>query len=163
ILRVTDSVISGSAALYVLDTDRASDWYPKDLDIYAPNHSYKQIINYLIALEDYEKLETPPPRKYPYAASGISSVTHLHRDGIQIDIIQSATRSALHPIPCFWATHVMNYLSADNFCIAYPEYTLSGKALLNPIHLVECFYPPPATLTNLSKYMERGYDFRMRP
>ncbi|KAI9059161.1 hypothetical protein FKP32DRAFT_1544252, partial [Trametes sanguinea] len=160
VLRITNSIISGSAALHVL---LSTAWSPSDLDVYAPHHSYKQVISYLRDAENYQVMESPDPSKYPYRGNGFSSVTHLFRDGHEIDVIQSPTRSALHPLPHFWATHVMNYISADAYCVAYPRYTLTERGILNPIHLVQLQFPPPTTLSNIAKYTTRRFDFRISP
>ncbi|KAI9064829.1 hypothetical protein FKP32DRAFT_1527238, partial [Trametes sanguinea] len=160
LLRLTSSVISGSTALHILDVDRAATWTPMDLDIYAPCHSALQVVAYMCRVEKYELLEHPDT--YSYAAGGFDTVYRLRRGTKEIDIIQSSTRSALHPIPFFWSTHVMNYLTADSFCIAYPELTLNGKALLNPIHLLDNLHAPPSVVANITKYNARGYDFRTR-
>ena len=47
--------------------------------------------------------------------------------------------------------------------MAYPELTLDGKGLFNPIQLIDLQYPTPRTLHNVDKYSERGFDFRVRP
>ncbi|KAI0335952.1 hypothetical protein GY45DRAFT_1342100 [Cubamyces sp. BRFM 1775] len=160
VLRVTNSVISGSSALHFLDVDRAPLWSATDLDIYTPIHCARQIVNYLCNVEGYHIVQEPVPSKYPHLRSGFATVFHLRRDLSEIDVIQSCTRSALYPIPYFWGTHVMNYLTADTFCVAYPEYTLEGKSLLNPVALVDKQHPNVRMLTNMDKYTERGYAFR---
>ncbi|KAL1941336.1 hypothetical protein VTO73DRAFT_7153 [Trametes versicolor] len=163
ILRLTSAIISGSTALHVLDIDRAHDWTPSDLDIYVPVHNARRLISYLCVEEGYSAYDTDNS-KYPYyPPSGMRGVTHLRRSGLEIDIIQSSTRSALHPLPYFWSTHVMNYLTADSFCIAYPDFTLRGHGLFNPVQLVDFEYPRPRTLSVVKKYTDRGYCFRGRP
>ncbi|KAI9067023.1 hypothetical protein FKP32DRAFT_1601418 [Trametes sanguinea] len=161
ILRLTCSVISGSIALHVLDIDRASTWTPTDLDIYTPNYSAIQIISYLCKIEGYNIVDHPD--HYSFPAGGYDCIFHLRRGNSHIDVIQSNTRSALQPIPYFWATHVMNYLTSDSFCIAYPDLTLDGKSLLNPIHLIDRLHPSTTVIHNIHKYSERGYTFRTRP
>ncbi|KAI9069830.1 hypothetical protein FKP32DRAFT_37151 [Trametes sanguinea] len=159
-LRITSSVISGSTALHILDVERGKNWTPTDLDIYTPHYSALQIVRYLCKVEHYHI--HPNPAHYSYPISGFIAVFHLRRGDIKIDVIQSTTRSALHPLPYFWSTHVMNYLTADSFCIAYPEYTLHGKGLLNPIHLLDSVVPDRRIVANIQKYITRGYDFRAR-
>lgn len=162
-LRVTGSVISGSAALYILDVDRATKWYPNDLDIYAPITSAAIMVTYLVTVEGYEILDKPPPESRYYSSPGFNSVAHLRRGDFEIDVIRSNTISALHPIPYFWSTHLMNYLTADAYCIAYPNDTLIGRGLLNPVQLIAHQYPLPRTMRTMKKYKARGYIFRSRP
>ncbi|EIW62571.1 uncharacterized protein TRAVEDRAFT_108110, partial [Trametes versicolor FP-101664 SS1] len=165
ILRLTRSVISGSTALHVLDIDRASAWTPNDLDIYAPITAAAVVVNYLVTVEGYDVVDSPAPAKYPYPSSrsGFNAVAHLRRGDIEIDVIRSNTISALHPIPFFWSSHLMNYLTADSYCMAYPDDTLAGRGLLNPIQLIEHQYPLPRTMRTMKKYRARGYIFRSRP
>ncbi|KAI9059957.1 hypothetical protein FKP32DRAFT_1100579 [Trametes sanguinea] len=160
ILRLTKSIISGSTALNILDIDRASNWTPTDLDIYTPHHAVIQMLVYLTKIEGYDIINDPP--QYSFPSGGFTAVYRLRRGTKTINVIQSATCSALHPLPHFWATHVMNYITSDTFCIAYPEYTLNGKALLNPIHLIDNLHAPPRTVANITKYTARGYDIRTR-
>ncbi|KAI9057845.1 hypothetical protein FKP32DRAFT_1536890, partial [Trametes sanguinea] len=159
VLRATGCVLSGSAALKVLDHQRPGSWAPSDLDIYAPRGKAMRFASYLITHEGYTLDRTVA--SYGYGDStGFSCVLHLHQGASSIDIIQSLTLSALHPLPYFWSSHVMNYLSADSFCIAYPTTTLQGRGLLNPVALLDGRYPHGRTLRVLAKYSSRGYDFR---
>ncbi|KAH9853917.1 hypothetical protein C2E23DRAFT_867870 [Lenzites betulinus] len=160
---ITCSVISGSAALHILDIDRTVDWTPSDLDVYTPLYSAAQVISYLCIVEKYEPYGDAINPPYPGVTSGFRSVVRLRRGEQSIDIIQSLTRSALHPIPYFWSTHVMNYVTADSFCVAYPDLTLAGRALLNPIQLLELEHPSSNIVDKMLKYIDRGYDFRKHP
>ncbi|KAI0649234.1 hypothetical protein C8Q79DRAFT_500506 [Trametes meyenii] len=159
IMRISGAVISGSAALNFCDVERAHAWSPQDLDVYVPHHAGAGILAYLINVEHYIVDISAAP-KYPYDHPGFSKVIHLKRGSFEIDLIQSVTRSALHPLPFFWGTHVMNYVGADSFCVAYPEHTLQGQAFLNPIQLVAYLRPTLRILANKEKYTLRGYTFR---
>ncbi|KAH9855227.1 hypothetical protein C2E23DRAFT_866854 [Lenzites betulinus] len=161
-LRITSSVLSGSTALHILDNERAAQWSPSDLNIYTPRHGLQAFVDYLCASEGYSvtKIDTS---KYPYDNSSIEKVVHLQRTDHEIDVIQSSSSSALEPIPLFWSSHLMNYLTADGFCVAYPTYTLSGRGLLNPFKLVGLQIPPPRSINAMEKYVARGYNFRARP
>ncbi|KAJ8457462.1 hypothetical protein ONZ51_g11515 [Trametes cubensis] len=162
LLRITNSVLSGSFALHVLDGHRRPQWTPNDMDIYVPVSRARRVATYLVQVEGYQIVEC---RKSVYSIhlAGFSLVIQLSKGSSRINIVQSATLSALHPIPYFWSTHVMNHLTADSFCIAYPRFTLAGRALLNPIVLVDDRYPNDRTLGMLTKYQARGYDFRLHP
>ena len=162
LLRVTGSVLSGSSVLNLLDRERSHMWTPTDLDIYTATDSTYRVAWYLIHVEGY-MFKRSVESSYNGAFAGFRQVVHLTKGEAHIDIIQSVTISALHPIGYFWGTHVMNYISADFFCIAYPKTTLEGRGLLNPVALVDRQYPGKRTLAVLKKYAERGYEFRVRP
>lgn len=164
VLRATGSVISGSAALYVLDHTCSSHWRPRDIDLYVPLDHVERVIAYITEIEDYIHLVTHESwSSYTHDSSGFIEVSRYENsNGKRIDLIKSATHSALYPIPFFWSTHVMNYVTADSFCIAYPSLTLQGRGLLNPVSLLDNQYPHKRTLAVMSKYYHRGYDFRLR-
>lgn len=84
-------------------------------------------------------------------------------EGQRIDIIPSINASPLFPISFFWASHLMNYLTADSFCAAYPEYTFAQRAVLSPVQLIDHRYPSPEIVRVIRKYEDRGYQFRVRP
>ncbi|OSC99120.1 hypothetical protein PYCCODRAFT_1373636 [Trametes coccinea BRFM310] len=153
VLRATGCVLSGSAALNVLDHQRPGSWVPSDLDVYAPYGKATRFASYLIAHEGYTLEDT-------FSSSSYGDSTGFSASSI--DIIQSMTLSSLHPLPYFWATHVMNFLSADSFCVAYPTTTLCGRGILNPVALLDGRYPHQRTLQVLAKYGNRGYDFRLQ-
>ncbi|KAI0349032.1 hypothetical protein OH77DRAFT_1373963, partial [Trametes cingulata] len=159
VLRITDSVISGSAALSVLDTGRGLDWRPTDLDIYSPNDRTLRMVWYLCHIERYT-VTAVHVSSYTGDSAGFRRVVHMEKGTKRIDVIQSTTLSALHPIPYFWASHLMNYITADKFSLAYPTFTDQGRGLLNPVAFLEYRYARPHTLEVLHKYQARGYSFR---
>lgn len=161
-LRSTKSVIAGSCVLNLLDIERAKYWTPNDLDIYCPSEYTLRMVWYLCQVEHYNVSDVHIS-SYSGDSAGFKRVVHLEKEDRRIDVIQSATLSALHPIPFFWGTHLVNYISADSFCLAYPTLTLQGRGLLNPISLIEYRYVRQRTLDVLRKYESRGYDFRLHP
>ncbi|KAH9848188.1 hypothetical protein C2E23DRAFT_709698, partial [Lenzites betulinus] len=161
-LRLTSSVVSGSSALHVLDFARSHSWQPADLDIYTPRHAVQPMLDYLRLQESYV-VHTADNTVYLYDNPAIERVIHLRRGQKEIDVIQSSSPSPLLPIPHFWSSHLMNYLTADGYCMAYPQYTLAGQGLLSPVQLIDLQLPPPRTLNAMKKYSVRGYDFRSRP
>lgn len=163
VLRATGSVISGSAALHVLDSARAEHWQPRDIDLYVPLDHAERVATYITEVEEYVHLETHESwATYTHDSAGFVEVSKYENgDGMRVDLIKSATHSSLYPIPFFWSTHVMNYLTADSFCMAYPSLTLQGRGLMNPVALVDSRYPHKRTLAVMTKYHRRGYDFRL--
>ncbi|EIW54148.1 uncharacterized protein TRAVEDRAFT_89234, partial [Trametes versicolor FP-101664 SS1] len=160
-LRLLGSVISGSFALAFL-----SPGYPhlsdiKDLDIYVPKDYALRFMMYLINAEGYVHMSTS---RIPYGQNVAHAlVITLQRAGQRIDIIPSINASPLFPISFFWASHLMNYLTADSFCAAYPEYTFAQRAVLSPVQLIDHRYPSPEIVRVIRKYEDRGYQFRVRP
>ncbi|KAL6304474.1 hypothetical protein BKA93DRAFT_692856, partial [Sparassis latifolia] len=154
---ITNTVISGSLSLVFFDV--TCSWSPNNADFYVLYGHFFRIVQYLVQVEGYT-LDTNVEPPYSYSASIISQVARLRRGRYHIDVIRSFTESPLCPLPLFWSTHVMNYLSADSFCCAYPDSMLQHRGLLNPHRLVDCQYPSSSVLSAMFKYIAHGYDFR---
>ncbi|KAI0351713.1 hypothetical protein OH77DRAFT_1461428 [Trametes cingulata] len=160
-MRLLRAVISGSFALSFLLQGQQPHFEPRDLDIYVPLHYGQRMASYLI---DVEGFVLHRHREVPYAAKlGHAAVLTLQKATRRIDIVVSMNESALYPISHFWGSHVMNYLSADGYCVAYPELTFSGRGILSPFHLTDHRYPSDYTLSLMAKYSPRGFSFRVRP
>lgn len=125
-----------------------------------PVHLHKRVHSYLTKVEGYVLVGTHTPTHHEECFGFLSVSRYENADGMHIDLIKSFTHSSIYPIPYFWSTHVMNYLSADSFCIAYPTLTLEGRSLLNPVALLEHQFPDDRVMFAMTKYMQRGYDFR---
>ncbi|KAI0349321.1 hypothetical protein OH77DRAFT_1582440 [Trametes cingulata] len=69
--------------------------------------------------------------------------------------------SPLYPIAQFWTTAVMNYISPTSFCIAYPQLTCFGLALLSPARAGRQFAIARSgvDINLLRKYERRGFRF----
>lgn len=131
VLRLARSIISGSAALHFI-LDSPETWQAGDCDVYVPIGFSLPIVRHLQEVEGYRSVHPlhhdmyipneigPSGESLPY----ISSVCRLKRsDGVCIDVIESNSATALHPLAAFWSTHLYNYLSADSICVAYPAMT----------------------------------------
>ncbi|OBZ68215.1 hypothetical protein A0H81_11693 [Grifola frondosa] len=147
---------------------------PNDLDIYVNANNAAQLITYLRDDEHYEdrRNESPyhgspfhaltPTLHYPL--SGISCIMRLVRANRCIDVIISADDSPLTPLPYFWSTLVMNFVSADFICCAYPIPTLlylcgivnAARVLTTPIGIIK-------TMQCVQKYASRGYNLVFSP
>ncbi|RDX44579.1 hypothetical protein OH76DRAFT_1359427 [Lentinus brumalis] len=156
-----DAVISGSAAAAVLLRTR---WVNTDLDVYASYEAQPYVVAYLLENEGYVLRDGPPGIYYEDAESGpatISTVTRLRKGELRVDVIQSRSSSTLLPIAGFWCSALMNFVSLRWYCLAYAELAESGHSLLAPSRLLEYRYPSPRTLTLMTKYRARGFDFRL--
>ncbi|KAI9067078.1 hypothetical protein FKP32DRAFT_1531238, partial [Trametes sanguinea] len=161
VLRLLHAVISGSFALAFLTTNCGPSFSPRDLDIYVPRGYARRMANYLSTHEGYSRLLYQTQRYGDNPA--MHSIHYLGNGQQRVDIIESSNHSALSPLPNFWASHVINYLSADSYCISYPTFTLRHHALLSAIQLVQLRYPSPKTTDLMHKYSARGYTFSLAP
>ncbi len=159
VLRLTGSVISGSTALQFLHRDNPVDWTGADLDVYTPRTTALRMLHYLVNVEGYT-LDNINRPSYRPDSRGFHRVYHVSNNEQSIDIIQSVTLSALHPLPFFWGSHVVTFIDADMFCLPYPDLTLSGRALLTPLALHQMEYPDLRTIRCIRKYEDRGYTVR---
>ncbi|OBZ77426.1 hypothetical protein A0H81_02762 [Grifola frondosa] len=159
LMRNTNAVISGSSALaYVLPANIS--WSPSDLDLYVPNVEFNHVVAYLEVFEDYTDVTQHGLHNHYSAA--VLQVTRLEKGGRTIDVIKSASNSALLPLPFFWMTAVINYLSADYAYVGHPELTFQNYALLHPLHVTHFQTPIPRTIPLVQKYTERAFDIRTR-
>ncbi len=154
------AVISGSSALALIYRET---WTPSDLDLYAPLDTAGFLVYYLVQHEGY--LVQTPSDDEQYATYGdpgtIFRVHRLRRGSSSIDIIQSRLPSALYPIASFWATHLINYISARGFISGYYDLTFARRALINPDRLADFTTPTPRISALIQKYEGRGYDMRL--
>lgn len=160
VLRATGSVVSGSVALAVLDIERADRWTANDLDLLVPVNFVKRVHSYITKVEGYVHVSTHHASQYEECGGFLSVSRYENKNGMLIDLVKSFHHSALYPIPYFWSTLLMNYLSADSYCVGYPTLTLDGRGLLNPIALIDNQFVDYRVLAVMDKYGRRGYDFR---
>ncbi|OBZ77071.1 hypothetical protein A0H81_03174 [Grifola frondosa] len=159
LMRNTNSVISGSSALaYVLPSN--INWQPHDLDLYVPNGEFTHVVNSLVLSEHYTNVS--PAHIIDHYTGPVERVVRLQKDNRNVDVIQSASDTALHPIAFFWLTAVTNYVSADHAYVGYPELTFAQRALLHP-HYINNFHTiAPRANSLIEKYQQRDFDIRMR-
>lgn len=159
-MRMLGGVISGSFALsFILHNDGYQS-LPGDLDIYVPNVYAKRFAAYLVEVEGY--VHTDLPQEGYGLALSHGRVIVLSRHGRRVDIIPSKNSCALYPVAQFWGTHLINYLSADSYCVAYPKLTLSHRGLLSPFQLFAECSTTPHLRTLVDKYETRGISVDLR-
>lgn len=160
-MRMTGSVISGSFALAFLLHNDKNQFIPNDMDLYVSHGFATRFALYLVRVELYHVERTT---RVPYGRMAAhDSVLVLKKGNKRIDIIPSVNNNSLFPITHFWASHLMNYLTADAYCIAYPELTFAHRAVLSPFQLVQYRFPSAYVADLITKYEGRGFDFRVRP
>lgn len=94
-----------------------------------------------------------------FVETGISAVRRLFKRGQKVDIIQVKSTCASFALTRFWSTLQMNYLTPDGFCCAYPEYTLNGMGVLNPLAVNRHGIARSTVRHLIDKYIARGYAF----
>ncbi|KAH9943752.1 hypothetical protein B0H21DRAFT_695290 [Amylocystis lapponica] len=166
VMRDARAVISGSFALKIID--RQSTFTPNDVNFYVGKSGHGAIVKYLIEEEGYVTTETIDVDLavgcglYNFCGS-IASVTKLQARGKNIDVICSTDESPTTPLPYFWTTLVMNFITADSICSAYPAITIRGRGLMHQKRLLDPSLPEGSRILCLEKYQERGYQFRVAP
>ncbi|KAH9943737.1 hypothetical protein B0H21DRAFT_663556, partial [Amylocystis lapponica] len=161
VMRATRAIISGSSALLLLDI--FADFVPEDLDIFVTAPHANTLVNYLIGTEHYwqtsyvvvtEDAQTDVLDVH----GGISRVTRLSAGTFHIDVIVSAENTATFPIAHWWTSLLMNFVSADTLCCAYPTLTLERRGLYHPLRLLHPSYPDGTNVFYQNRYSERGYE-----
>ncbi|EMD30850.1 hypothetical protein CERSUDRAFT_78580 [Gelatoporia subvermispora B] len=107
-MRMTKAIISGSCvASFFLQTTMIPP-PGADLDIYVPAGLRKRFEKYLVTVEGYTcDGDINPFRDY---AGGIHVTSRLKRGELQIDLVESLTACAYHPLPFFYGTHLVSVL-----------------------------------------------------
>ncbi|KAF7796981.1 hypothetical protein EIP86_008170 [Pleurotus ostreatoroseus] len=161
----TKTVISGSSAVFFFEGQPA--WVPRDLDLYTTFEGFHVIIAYLVAFEGY-KVVTKRARLIDDAIflyTTLSGSVLFHRlergDGMSIDICASRTDCPLYPIASFWSPLLMNYITPNSFCCAYPE--LLDSKLIFDISSPTQEWAQGAHDHRRSKYSDRGYTIESLP
>ena len=161
ILHICDAVVSGSHALRILLPTATTSWEAKDLDIYVSAARVGQLIN-LLCREGCELAAVDAQTAHEYASSSVKEVISLWRQQHRIDVIISGTDDPITPVFEFHSTVIMNFITAEAICCAYPSLTLRQKSIVNPYAL----YQHPLGRTSLGsweKYEERGIEYTCCP
>ena len=151
LLRSHDAIISGSTALAFLTWP--DTWSPGDLDIYVANDAYPRFI------QELEKghlafFEADFGVRSPSAYHGIATVRRYFTiRGECLDVIQSSTGNAAHPLLYFWSSLVVNVLGPSGALCLYPGRTLNSSALVADISRTE------KLVEARKKYEARGFKF----
>lgn len=156
-LKDNSAILSGS---FVLALATAPSWTPKDLDIYVGSAtSFHALRRYLKKSEGYtdpplqphhQTTHIPPTLPYLYLhdshpstspfQSGILDYRRLVKSiqvngqptDMSIDLILTRSRHPADLVLQFPASCVMNWLTANEIILTYPDLTCNGIALLHP-------------------------------
>ena len=149
-MRMTSSVVSGSAALWYL-LGSPQDWMPDDLDILVPESRFLDVVTFLTKIDGAEFGGVIEPVEWPYPSEACLARAIIKTPKGTLDVLQSARESSLYPIPFYWSTHLMNALTADALYCAYPGLTLTGQGVF-PTHTGEFVGP-----LSEAKHRNRGF------
>ncbi|KAJ3525165.1 hypothetical protein NM688_g8447 [Phlebia brevispora] len=93
---------------------------------------------------------------------GIAGVATFKKDRKKIDVVRSASQSALFPLTHFWSTLQMNWVSASRFCCPYPDLTFEKRGVLNGLVSDSHGRLYDFVLPLLFKYRARGFRIGAR-
>lgn len=155
--RESNAVFSGGQVLrFVSRGGDGGVWDADDLDVYCALGSGRRMVA-LFELEGYQAEVLPAGEGFdrPYVdESSISCVARMRRgDDRHVDVVVSTCHSALAPIAHFYATHVVNVVTASTICVAYPDSTLKRRGFFRP-WAARTWNRVLAT----EKYEQRGYQ-----
>ncbi|KAG6835878.1 hypothetical protein H0H93_013718 [Arthromyces matolae] len=156
LLRRTNSVISGSLVLLIINTP---DFLAHDIDFYVPDHQEAFFVDELMS--KYQLIDfTPRPKAMAYTLPGVKSIRVLRTasESININVIVSVNRNPLTPITSFHSSVVMNYLSGYELYVGYPLLTCNHRNVINSDRLIQPETNVIRAVTALYKYELRGYD-----
>ncbi|KAI0358773.1 hypothetical protein OH77DRAFT_1579609 [Trametes cingulata] len=80
-LHITQSVLSGSTVLHILDIQGLHTWVPHDLNIYAPVDTLRCMVRYLITTEGYQLQRIHDSTYQANGAAGYKRTSTLARNG----------------------------------------------------------------------------------
>lgn len=162
IMKLSNSVISGSSALQFMLPFTSQNWTCHDLDIYTPITHGLLMTNFL-KLEGYRVLRTSKAQSS--YRPGNFDVTTMKKGNLSIDIVVVHGASFFTVISRFHLTCVMNFLSADGFFSAYPTLTASGYSIVSHLSFAEhgALTPRRPTVRSYRKYRERGFKLLHLP
>ncbi|KAI0357040.1 hypothetical protein OH77DRAFT_1519940 [Trametes cingulata] len=153
----SSAFISGSGSLLVAG---GFEFTPGDLDIYVPSHNMFHMLGYLVHVEGYSIRAFCGASVEGDYVGGIQRLVRLERGSASIDLVQSLTDTGTLPIPHFWSTAVMTYLTGNSVGVLYPGLLEERRALLNPLRL-HAFSVVRIPLL-VEKYSRFGFDFKDR-
>lgn len=149
---VTGTVLSGSNALHF--ADRTALWIPNDFDFYCNPRGFMIFCAFLETYLCAELLEIHDDDSghIPYPRQGFVERRRYQISSTRLDIMCSASPSALYLLTFFHSTLVMNAISAKAICIAYPQHIADRSGLLS-LHGFGTMAQKAA-----EKYESRGYQ-----
>lgn len=138
VMEDNDAIISGSFALNYIQG--STSWAHHDIDFYLPYTTFAAFCQYLQVKEQYSLVAHYRSADHPaaedvetlsYPTKGILYIARYRKAALLIDVMCTGASTASYALPSFWTTLLMNYLTCNGFCCAYPDYTFGGTHLLS--------------------------------
>ncbi|PSR87070.1 hypothetical protein PHLCEN_2v5256 [Hermanssonia centrifuga] len=155
-MRLSGACLSGGRALSIVDnkaTFEGVDW-----DFYCPFEGFDAFCIFLVERLKGTTVELGPLAQAHYVSMvGICGFRRISTERGVFDVMRSETATPLLPLPYFHSTLLVNYISADSLCVAYPLGLLSRNGVTQSRSLSE------HATAGLAKYRSRGYEFHDVP
>ena len=90
---------------------------------------------------------------------GLRRVAKMSKGDLKIDVIEPYVESAVLAVSQFWTTLLMNYFTADELCVMYPDAVFAGVGGIPARWLTADGALPIHTAKLVNKYVQRGYKF----
>lgn len=138
ILRITNSVIAGPITLALIDRRRTlRDAISNTVHIYSPQNTFDQLHSHFLEVEkgvivdDGPSLLRSGTNSIAYNVLGLLDVVRIQTSKATFHILRATSASPTQPLPYLWSTLLMNFFTADAFCIAYPKLTLKRIGIIS--------------------------------
>ncbi|KAJ3534708.1 hypothetical protein NM688_g7094 [Phlebia brevispora] len=156
-LKSTRSVFSGSACIAFLFPP--STWKMGDVDVFCPQDNYDNFCDFLLhalpgtLILDQTK-DDLAALSHDYHGRRVIGRRKIRTDNTTFDVLCADSLCALTAVASFFATHVMNVVTADSICIAYPLLLSQQRGLLRPFFNREVHGPL------ISKWQHRNFNLQ---
>lgn len=126
-LHTFNAVITGNFVLTLIDPLQRQTF--SSIDVIVGREEYGAFKHWLEVHESsYE--EDRPDQILGLHKDGYHDAVLMTCAGGYIRVIQSVARSPLFTIPHYYSSHLMNYISSDRICVAYPTLTYARQGIL---------------------------------
>ena len=158
-MRSFDAVLSGSRCVAIFDDKKA--FTPGDWDWYVADYGYDLFVQFIKDHLDgtviFQSSDYSAHAKHAVPSftqdSGITHRTRIRTPRGTHDVICSRTSSPLLPLALFHSSIVMNFFTADGFCIEYPDTFFARVSVKARRSMVTSDHHA------FAKYEQRGYTF----
>ena len=129
LLRKHGAVISGSLALYYLVP--SEHWFPNDMDIYVSYEEFPRFIHVVDTHPSVLFIRTPQSTVSTSDSLDIAEVRrYLTPSNRAVDVIRSRRSNPAFPLPAFWTSLLVNYVTPDSIFSAFPRMVFNGKGYI---------------------------------
>ncbi|OJT04373.1 hypothetical protein TRAPUB_4916 [Trametes pubescens] len=177
VLRDSRAFIAGSLALTLFCPVR---FEPSNADIFVPHTHIETVLHHLTTTQSLviestsvvnRQLDVPldPTRdeRITTYGAGILEIRRLRRGEKCVNVYTFLDTSPLTVntdiLNFTWATLLMNYVTADYACCAYPSMTFLGRGLYHMNRWTDPTFPGDNSHHLLNTYAERGFELSRHP